>query len=92
MGSYVILDQEPTETIVMDESFAAPHLFSASAQNVNTSLGPGDTIGLEVSVVHECAQTGHIYWGTFDAHSGIIIEGDVLIADPSTHCRPQQNC
>ena len=78
MGSYVILDQEPTETLVMDESFAAPHLFSASAQNVNTSLGPGDTIGLEVSVVHECAQTGHIYWGTFDAHSGIIIEGDVL--------------
>ena len=97
MGSYVILDQEPTQTIVMDESFAAPHLFSASTQNVNTSLGPGDTIRLEVSVLHECAQTGHVYWGTFDAHSGIIIEGDVLspglehTVDPNRIVRIEMN-
>ncbi len=78
MGSYVILDQAPTQTLVMDESFVAPHLFTVSAQDVNVSLGPGDTIGLQVSVQHECAQTGHVYWGTFDAHSGIVIEGDVL--------------
>ncbi len=78
MGSYVIMDQEPTQTIVMDESYVAPHLFSVTSQNVNTSLGTGDIIRLEVSVVHECVQTGHLYWGTFDAHSGIIIQGDVL--------------
>lgn len=78
MGSYTILDQAPTQTLVMDESFAAPHLFTVEAQDVNVSMGLGDTIGLQVSVQHECAQTGHVYWGTFDAHSGIVIEGDVL--------------
>jgi len=78
MGSYTILDQAPTQTLVMDESFASPHLFTVRAQNVNVSLGAGDTIRLQVSVDHECTQTGHVYWGTFDAHSGIVIEGDVL--------------
>ena len=78
MGSYVVLNQAPTQTIVMEESFVAPHLFTVRAEDVNVSLGPGDTIGLQVSVQHECAQNGHVYWGTYDAHSGIVIEGEVL--------------
>ncbi len=77
-GSFTLLDNFPTEAITMDESYALAHQFSISSPVSNISMGPGDVMSISISVEHDCIQQGVLWWGTFDARSGITLEGDIL--------------
>ena len=78
LGSTLVLDNAQTNSLAMEESYLSAHEFMVEALDVNVSLSPGDLVSLQVDVQHDCLQQGILWWGTYDAISGIIFEGDVI--------------
>ena len=78
LGSTVVLDGAETNSLPMEESYLSAHEFTVRATDVNVSLGPGDLVSMDIDVQHDCIQTGVLWWGTYDATSGIILDGDVI--------------
>ena len=78
LGSNVVLDNVQTNSLPMEESYLSAHEFTVQASDVNVSLSSGDLISLQVDVQHDCLQQGVLWWGTYDATSGIIFEGEVI--------------
>lgn len=81
LGTSAVLTNAITNSMAMEESFLLAHLFTVQATDVNVSLAPGDMISLKVDVQHDCLQSGVLWWGSFDARTGIVLDGDIL--DPS---------
>ena len=78
LGSSVVIENAQTNSLPMEESYLSAHEFTVQALDVNVSLASGDPISLQVDVQHDCLQQGVLWWGTYDATSGIIFEGDVI--------------
>ncbi|HJM12951.1 MAG TPA: hypothetical protein QF641_00455 [Candidatus Thalassarchaeaceae archaeon] len=78
MGGIEALSGVQTESIVMKKDRTDPHIFEARATNVNVSMNSGDEISLSIQVKHECAISGTLWWGTYDARSGVIFDGDII--------------
>ncbi|MBP13136.1 MAG: hypothetical protein CMA71_06350 [Euryarchaeota archaeon] len=89
MGSDPVLSQVSSNSLAMEESFGMAHEFTVQASDVNVSLSSGDMISLRVDVQHECIQGGVLWWGSYDAGSRIILEGDIL--DPSLEVKIDTN-
>lgn len=77
-GSFTILNGAATNEVTMEESYTQSHLFRVEVPIGNISLGPGDVLSLQVSVQHDCVQSGSLWWGTYDARSGITFTGDLI--------------
>ena len=78
LGSNQILSDALTNLIVMEESFTLAHEFFIDANNVNVSLMKGDLVSLQIDVIHDCAQTGVLWWDTYDAITGIEFNGEMI--------------
>ena len=78
LGSSVVIENAQTNSLPMEESYLSAHEFTVQALDVNVSLASGDPISLQVDVQHDCLQQGVLWWGTYDATSGIIFDGDVI--------------
>ena len=78
LGNNQILSDAQTNSIVMEESFTLAHEFLIDANDVNVSLLKGDLIGLKIDVMHDCAQTGVLWWDTYDATTGIEFKGELI--------------
>jgi hypothetical protein len=78
LGNNQILSDAQTNSIVMEESFTLAHEFLVDANDVNVSLLKGDLIGLKIDVIHDCAQTGVLWWDTYDAITGIEFKGELI--------------
>ena len=78
LGNNQILSDAQTNSIVMEESFTLAHEFLIDANDVNVSLLKGDLIGLKIDVIHVCAQTGGLWWDTYDATTGIEFKGELI--------------
>ena len=78
LGSNVVLDNVQTNSLPMEESYLSAHEFTVQAPDVNVSLSSDDLISLQVDVQHDCLQQGVLWWGTYDATSGIIFDGEVI--------------
>lgn len=78
LGNNQILSDAQTNSIVMEESFTLAHEFLIDANDVNVSLLKGDLIGLKIDVIHDCAQTGVLWWDTYDAITGIEFKGELI--------------
>ena len=78
LGNNQILSEAQTNSIVMEESFTLAHEFLIDANDVNVSLLKGDLIGLKIDVMHDCAQTGVLWWDTYDATTGIEFKGELI--------------
>jgi hypothetical protein len=78
LGNNQILSDAQTNSIVMEESFTLAHEFLIDANDVNVSLLKGDLIGLKIDVMHDCAQTGVLWWDTYDAITGIEFKGELI--------------
>ena len=78
LGSTVVIGNAQTNSLPMEESYLSAHEFTVQALDVNVSLASGDPISLQVDVQHDCLQQGVLWWGTYDATSGIIFDGDVI--------------
>ena len=89
LGSTLVLDNAITNSIAMEESYLEAHEFTVMADNVNVSLSEGDLISLSVDVEHDCIQQGVLWWGTYDATSGIIFHGNVI--EPMLQYRVDSN-
>ena len=89
LGSTLVLDNAVTNSLAMEESYLEAHEFTVMADNVNVSLSEGDLISLSVDVEHDCIQQGILWWGTYDATSGIIFHGDVI--EPMLEYRVDSN-
>ena len=89
LGSNQVLAQASTNSLAMEESFGLAHEFTVQANDVNASLSSGDLISLRIDVQHECLQGGVLWWGSYDAGSGIILDGQIL--DPSLEVKIDSN-
>ena len=78
LGSSVVIENAQTNSLPMEESYLSAHEFTVQALDVNVSLASGDPISLQVDVQHDCLQQGVLWWGTYDATSGIIFDGNVI--------------
>jgi len=78
LGTSTVLTNAVTNSMAMEESFLLAHLFTVQASDVNVTLAPGDMISLRVDVQHDCLQSGVLWWGSFDARTGIVLEGEIL--------------
>ena len=78
LGSSVVIENAQTNSLPMEESYLSAHEFTVQALDVNVSLASGDLISLQVDVQHDCLQQGVLWWGTYDATSGIIFDGNVI--------------
>jgi len=78
LGSSVVIQNAQTNSLPMEESYLSAHEFTVQALDVNVSLASGDLVSLQVDVQHDCLQQGVLWWGTYDATSGIIFDGDVI--------------
>ena len=78
LGNTIVLDNAVTNSIAMQESYLEAHEFTVNAGDVNVSMAEGDMISLSVDVEHDCIQQGILWWGTYDATSAIIFQGDVI--------------
>ena len=78
MGGVEVLSNVETESIVMTQDRTNPHLFLATAENLNISLNTGDEVQLSIQVRHDCAVSGTLWWGTYDSRSSIIFEGEII--------------
>ena len=77
-GSYSLLNGESTNEVTMEESYTEAHHFHVSVPVEGVDLSPGDSISLRVEVQHDCVQPGSLWWGTFDARSGITFTGALI--------------
>ena len=78
MGGMEVLSDVETESIVMTRDRTDPHIFLASANNLNISMNTGDEVRISIQVRHECAVSGTLWWGTYDSRSSIIFEGEII--------------
>ena len=77
-GSFTLLNGVATNQVTMEESYTQSHLFQVEVPIEGVNLGPGDVLSLQVSVQHDCVQPGSLWWGTYDARSGITFTGDLI--------------
>ena len=78
MGGISALSSVETEPIVMSKDRTDPHIFEVRAENVNISMNSGEEIRLTIQVRHECAVSGTLWWGTYDARTGVIFDGHIV--------------
>ncbi len=81
MGGIAALSSIDTEPIVMNKDRTDPHIFEVRAENVNVSMNSGEEIRLSIQVRHECAVSGTLWWGTYDARTGVIFDGHMIEAE-----------
>ncbi len=81
MGGITALSSVDTESIVMNKDRTDPHIFEVRAENVNVSMNSGEEIRLSIQVRHECAVSGTLWWGTYDARTGVIFDGHMIEAE-----------
>ena len=81
MGGITALSSIDTEPIVMNKDRTDPHIFEVRAENVNVSMNSGEEIRLSIQVRHECAVSGTLWWGTYDARTGVIFDGHMIEAE-----------
>ncbi len=81
MGGISAISDSYTESIVMSKDRTNPHVFEVRAENVNISMNSGENIRLSIQVRHECAVSGTLWWGTYDARTGIIFDGKIVEAE-----------
>jgi len=81
MGGISAISNSYTESIVMSKDRTDPHIFEVRAENVNISMNSGEEIRLSIQVRHECAVSGTLWWGTYDARTGIIFDGHIVEAE-----------
>ncbi|MDG1540696.1 MAG: hypothetical protein P8Q46_03990 [Candidatus Thalassarchaeaceae archaeon] len=78
MGGISALSNAYTDPIVMDKDRTDPHIFEVRADNVNISMNSGEEIRLSIQVRHECAVSGTLWWGTYDARTGVVFDGHIV--------------
>jgi hypothetical protein len=78
MGGISALSNAYSEPIVMNKDRTDPHIFEVRADNVNISMNSGEQIRLSIQVRHECAVSGTLWWGTYDARTGVIFDGHIV--------------
>ena len=78
MGGIEAMSNVPTESIVMSKDRTDPHIFEASATNINISMNSGDEVSVSIQVSHECAVSGTLWWGSYDSRTGIIFDGEII--------------
>jgi len=78
LGNNQVLSSVESNSIVMEESFTLAHEFLVDANDVNVSLQKGDLVGLKIDVIHDCVQTGVLWWDTYDAITGIEFKGELI--------------
>ena len=71
LGASSVLTNAVTNSLAMEESLLLAQLFTVQASDVNVTLAPGDMISLKVDVQHDCLQSGVLWWGSFDARTGL---------------------
>jgi len=81
MGGISAISNSYTESIVMSKDRTNPHIFEVRAENVNISMNSGEEVRLSIQVRHECAVSGTLWWGTYDARTGIIFDGNIVEAE-----------
>ena len=62
----------------MSKDRTDPHVFEVRVENVNISMNSGEEIRLSIQVRHECAVSGTLWWGTYDARTGVIFDGHIV--------------
>ena len=77
-GSFTLINGISTNVVTMEESYTQSHIFQVEVPLDDIDLGPGDALSLQISVEHECVQPGALWWGTYDARSGITFTGDLI--------------
>ena len=78
MGGISAISGVDTESIVMSKDRTDPHIFEVRAENVNISMNSGEEIRLSIQVRHECAVSGTLWWGTYDARTGVVLDGHIV--------------
>ena len=78
MGGISAISSADTESIVMSKDRTDPHIFEVRAENVNISMNSGEEIRLSIQVRHECAVSGTLWWGTYDARTGVVFDGHIV--------------
>ncbi len=78
MGGVSAISGAETEPIVMSQDRTNPHIFEVRAENVNISMNSGEQIRLSIQVRHECAVSGTLWWGTYDARTGVVFDGHIV--------------
>ena len=78
MGGIAAISGANTEPIVMSQDRTDPHIFEVRAENVNISMNSGEEIRLSIQVRHECAVSGTLWWGTYDARTGVVFDGHIV--------------
>jgi len=81
MGGISAISGANSESIVMSQDRTNPHIFEVRAENVNISMNSGEEIRLSIQVRHECAVSGTLWWGTYDARTGVIFDGHIVEAE-----------
>ena len=78
MGGIEAMSNVPTESIVMSKDRTDPHIFEATATDINISMNSGDEVSVSIQVSHECAVSGTLWWGSYDSRTGIIFDGEII--------------
>ena len=81
MGGISAISGANSESIVMSQDRTDPHIFEVRAENVNISMNSGEEIRLSIQVRHECAVSGTLWWGTYDARTGVVFDGHIVEAE-----------
>ena len=81
MGGISAISSAYTEAIVMSQDRTDPHIFEVRVENVNISMNSGEEIRLSIQVRHECAVSGTLWWGTYDARTGVVFDGHIVEAE-----------
>ena len=77
-GSFTLINGMATNVVTMEESYTQSHIFRIEVPVDDVDLGPGDALSLQISVQHDCVQPGSLWWGTYDAKSGITFSGELI--------------
>ena len=77
-GSFTLINGMATNVVTMEESYTQSHIFQVEVPVDDVDLGPGDALSLQISVQHDCVQPGSLWWGTYDAKSGITFSGELI--------------
>jgi hypothetical protein len=88
IGNTTVMDDGTSESIALEMDWNHAHEFTITGP-INEMLDIGESIILEVDVVHNCIREGHLLWGTYDLSSGLQIDADLLT--PSLNVSVDQN-
>ena len=81
MGGITALSSVDTQPIVMNKDRTDPHIFEVRAKEHQRLDELGEEIRLSIQVRHECAVSGTLWWGTYDARTGVIFDGHMIEAE-----------